>query len=171
MQAKHARRQAEKLAAEDQLIQEVFDQLSHTCGITGAARETVGRAQREIAEKRSALHKDWNQQVYKEIAGRIQHAVNARNVQDIEQRLQSNSKVRTHSWPSVPGTPHLCASSLGNGVHAMLPFRWQSIVSQFASWDTLKWKRRPPWSTPWWSALCACAGIRGRAQHQARCFP
>ena len=93
LQAQHAKRLAVKEAAEDELIKDVFDHISYSSGITGAARETVSRASREHAEKRAALHQEWEQQVYKKIAGRIQRAVDARDIEDIESRLQHNSQV------------------------------------------------------------------------------
>ena len=95
MQARRERKRQQREAEEDDLIRCVFDGLAYSDGVTGAARETLSRARKISQERRQRLHAAWDAQVYQKVNDRIQQAVDARSVEDIEARLQRNAKVRT----------------------------------------------------------------------------
>jgi hypothetical protein len=72
------------------MLQQVFAGFSYTEGATGAARETLSRCKKTRYEKRARLHRDWHEQVYEKINNRVRNAVDARSVQEIDDRLRHN---------------------------------------------------------------------------------
>ena len=94
------------------MLQSVFDGLSYEGGITGAARETLSRARQVQQDKRTRLHADWQREVFDKIESRIVDAVDARSVQEVEERLRRNARVRilcpaSDDCTCVSATPQL----------------------------------------------------------------
>lgn len=72
------------------LFDEVFAGLDYTSGITGAIQDMLALAATTKANKREQLYNEWKAQVYDKLTDRIQDAVAARSVSEIENRLQHN---------------------------------------------------------------------------------
>ena len=83
-----------KKRKEDALCQrmfsEVFAGLSYDAGITGEISQTLALSQKIKHQKRRDLHQEWTTDVYDKITSRIQAAVDARDIQDVERRLRHN---------------------------------------------------------------------------------
>lgn len=72
------------------MFEEVFAGLDYDSGVTGSIQEMLTLAEGTKAAKRSQLYDEWRAQVYDKLTDRIQDAVAARSVAEIEARLQHN---------------------------------------------------------------------------------
>jgi polyribonucleotide nucleotidyltransferase len=113
VQATVERKRLQQEAEDEALLQTVFDGLRYTDGITGAARETLSRARKVEEERKRRLYAAWDAEVYQKLTDRIQRAVTARSVRDIEARLQHNAQAC--SLEMQPLLHYACACTAAKG--------------------------------------------------------